>query len=136
MSESDDVESAVVKAARDRLGDAYAPHSNFHVGAAVRVPDGSIFTGVNIENDNYTNTRHAEGVAIMKAVDAGYRSLTHVAVTVQPEGETEQGELASPEPCGTCKQTITQFIDDSVMLLLGDGNDGYRAVEMEKEFTL
>lgn len=124
----------LIELAEDRLGDAYAPHSNYHVGAAVVTSDGSVYTGVNIENDNYTNTRHAEEVAIMKAVDDGHRTLRKIAVTTEDKTTDVVGR-ESPEPCGSCKQTISQFIDESVTAVLGSP-DKYEVVEIEEGFQL
>lgn len=124
----------LIELAEDRLGDAYAPHSNYHVGAAVATEDGSVYTGVNIENDNYTNTRHAEEVAIMKAVDDGHRKLEKVAVTTEDQNTDVVGR-ESPEPCGSCKQTISQFIDESVTAVLGSSEE-FEVVEIEEGFQL
>lgn len=127
----------LIEIAESRLGDAYAPHSNFHVGAALLTENGEVYTGVNIENDNYTNTRHAEEVAIMKAVDEGHREFTHLAVATE-DRTTEDTTVVgreSPEPCGSCKQTITQFIDGSIKVILGRKED-YRVVELSEEFQL
>ena len=127
----------LVKQAESRLGEAYAPHSNYHVGAAVLTKSGEVYTGVNIENDNYTNTRHAEETAIMKAVDDGHREITHLAVVTQ-DNSNESDDVRgreSPEPCGSCKQTITQFIDGSIEVALGH-TEGFRVVELTEEFQL
>jgi len=120
--------------AQSRLGDAYAPHSNYHVGAAIVMQSGDVYTGVNIENDNYTNTRHAEEVAIMKAVDDGHRSIEKIAVVTEDAKDDVVGR-ESPEPCGSCKQTIAQFIEDSVEVVVGSVNN-YDVVELEEEFQL
>lgn len=124
----------LIELAEDRLGDAYAPHSNYHVGAAVVTDDGSVYTGVNIENDNYTNTRHAEEVAIMKAVDDGHRTLKKVAVATEDQN-TDGANQDSPKPCGSCQQTISQFIDESITAVLGSSNK-YEVVEIEEGFQL
>lgn len=125
----------LVDRAQSRLGDAYAPHSNYHVGAALITESGEVYTGVNIENDNYTNTRHAEEVAIMKAVDDGHRSIDKLAVVTQDAEEDAVVGRESPEPCGSCKQTIAQFIEDSVKVVVGSV-DNYEVLELEEEFQL
>lgn len=127
----------LIEMSQSRLGDAYAPHSNFHVGAAIMTRNGEVYTGVNIENDNYTNTRHAEEVAIMKAVDEGHREFTHLAVTAEERtsGDTTAVSREYPEPCGSCKQAITQFIDGNIKVILGR-KENYRVVELSEEFQL
>lgn len=124
----------LIEKAESRIGDAYAPHSNYHVGAALVTDTGEVYTGVNIENDNYTNTRHAEEVAIMKAVDDGHRKIEKLAVTTEDQNTDIVGR-ESPEPCGSCKQTITQFIDGSVTVVLGRSED-YDVIELKEEFQL
>ena len=81
---------------------AYAPYSHFHVGAAVRCADGSIFTGSNVENASYGLTVCAERIAIFKAVSEGHRDLTALAVTAASD--------TIPYPCGACRQVMAEFM--------------------------
>jgi cytidine deaminase len=80
---------------------AYAPFSNFLVGAAVRTKDGKIYTGCNVESASYGLTVCAERIAIWKAVSEGEREFEHVAVVTDTEELTP--------PCGTCRQIIWEF---------------------------
>ncbi len=81
---------------------AYAPYSNFSVGAAVLTDDGSIFTGCNVENASYGLAICAERNAITSAIAAGKQNFVAIAVAATP--------LASP--CGACRQFIFEFGDD------------------------
>ena len=72
---------ALLSEARDALDDSYAPYSEYQVGAALRTDDGAVYTGCNIENANYSNSLHAEEVALGKAVSDGHRSFERLAVT-------------------------------------------------------
>lgn len=81
---------------------AYAPYSNFRVGAAVLLSNGEIITGANVENSSYGLTMCAERVAIFKAV------------TLFPDAQIAQIAIASPNdnsitPCGACRQVIAEF---------------------------
>ncbi|XP_078614954.1 cytidine deaminase-like isoform X2 [Branchiostoma floridae x Branchiostoma japonicum] len=81
---------------------AYAPYSNFHVGAALHTEDGTIFTGCNVENASYPLCCCAERTAIFKAVTEGCRTFRAMAVATDVESEF----LA---PCGSCRQVMREF---------------------------
>ncbi|WP_426349189.1 cytidine deaminase [Alloiococcus sp. CFN-8] len=83
---------------------AYAPYSQFKVGAAVLVEDNSIYRGCNIENASFGATNCAERTAIFKAVSEGHKAIKAVAVTGDPNGYTF--------PCGICRQVIAEFAED------------------------
>lgn len=91
---------------------AYAPYSEFKVGAAIMTGSGAIYDGANIENASYGLTICAERAAIAKAMSAGERSIQAVAVC------TENGVT----PCGACRQVIREFAADCpVYLVDGEG---------------
>jgi cytidine deaminase len=94
-------------AAADR---AYAPYSNYRVGAAVRARDGRIFEGVNVENAAYPLGVCAERSAIVRAVAEGCRpgDLEAIAITASP--------------CGGCRQWLWEFRFDRVTFPNADGN--------------
>ena len=87
---------------------AYAPYSNFRVGAAVLGQDGKIFTGCNIENSALGLTVCAERVAIFNAIAAGCRGI-------QAIGIVSDGILCFP--CGACLQVIYEFSRDAVIIV-------------------
>ena len=91
----------LVKAAWLAREAAYAPYSNFAVGAALLATDGRIFIGCNVENISYGLTNCAERVAIGAAVAAGAREFLAVAVVA------ETGVPISP--CGACRQVLAEF---------------------------
>ena len=94
----------LANAARER---AYAPYSNYPVGAALRTKTGRVFTGVNVENAAYPQTMCAERIAIFKAVSEGEREFEVIAVTTDNGGS----------PCGGCRQVMAEFGLDTVILL-------------------
>jgi cytidine deaminase len=101
----------LVKAAIAAAQHAYAPYSNFHVGAALLLDDGSIVTGSNFENASYGMTLCAETVAIAKAnSDGQLRQIVAIAVAGGPEGKVAAG-VEAITPCGRCRQIIKEVAD-------------------------
>ena len=86
---------------------AYAPYSNYPVGAALRTRTGRLYTGVNIENASYPQTMCAERVAIFKAVSEGEKEFEVITVVTDNGGS----------PCGGCRQVMAEFGLDTIVLL-------------------
>jgi cytidine deaminase len=99
---------------------AYAPYSNYPVGAALRTKNGRLYTGVNVENAAYPQTMCAERVAIFKAVSEGETEFEVIAVV------TNNGGF----PCGGCRQVMAEFGLDTVVLM-ANGNG-----KLVKELTV
>ena len=92
-------------AARER---AYAPYSNFAVGAALLCEGGAVFTGCNIENSAYSPTNCAERTALFKAVSEGHRHFEAIAIV----GGRFPGKVSELcPPCGVCRQVLLEFCD-------------------------
>ncbi len=94
-------DDALLAAARAARASAYAPYSNFAVGAAVRAEDGTIVTGCNVENASYGLGICAERNALTTAVAQGLRRFTEIAIA-GPAG-------IATAPCGACRQFIAEF---------------------------
>jgi cytidine deaminase len=92
--------------ARER---AYAPYSNYAVGAALLAESGRVYLGCNVENAVYPLTICAERVAVVKAVCAGERRFAAIAVVTRNGGA----------PCGSCRQVLREFGADA-LVLIGD----------------
>ncbi len=95
---------ASAAAARER---AYAPYSNFKVGAALKGKSGRVYTGCNVENAAYGPSMCAERTAIFKAVSEGEREFEAIAVV------TENGD----SPCGSCRQVMMEFAPDMTVII-------------------
>jgi len=103
LSLEPDTERALVAAAHAAAGSAYAPYSDYPVGAALLFADGAIVTGCNVENASYGLSLCAETVAVAKALGEGRRGgLVAVAVVGLKAG-------AEPiTPCGRCRQVLNE----------------------------
>jgi cytidine deaminase len=107
--------SLLERAARDAQTRAYAPYSNFHVGAALLGIDGVIYTGCNVENASFGATICAERTAIVKAVDAGCREIL-ACVVIAPLDE-------AITPCGICRQVLSEFGPSMLVRCLSQTDD-------------
>src|SRR5690242_16110071 len=90
----------LINAARAACKNAYAPYSNFRVGAAISSINGAVFTGCNVENSSYGLTICAERAAVFAAVAAGHKVISRVAIAVD-SSRYKRGEAT---PCGACLQ--------------------------------
>ena len=99
---------SLIAAAREAATHAYAPYSNFHVGAALGFADGSVVTGANVENASYGMTLCAETVAVGKALSEDWRGkLEAVAVIGGKAGAVGAGDPVTP--CGRCRQMLNEL---------------------------
>lgn len=96
----------LIRMALARPRKAYAPYSNFMVGAALRAKDGRVYTGCNVENASFTPTSCAERTALFKAVADGVTEFTDIAVVGSRRGEVNE-QITSP--CGVCRQALFEF---------------------------
>ena len=99
------------KAAREH---AYAPYSQFPVGAALRLDDGSVVSGANIENASFGLTVCAERTAVFTAVYDGARAFSAIGVA-------GHDGLATLLPCGGCRQVLSEFAPAIPIVHLYDG---------------
>ena len=127
VSLSQTEEHALIDAAFAAARGAYAPYSNYPVGAALLFDDGAVITGCNVENASYGLSLCAETVAVAKAFEAGRRGgLTAVAVV---------GLKADKEPitpCGRCRQVLNEVaaLGDTDPLVLCVSAEGVRRVSL------
>jgi cytidine deaminase len=94
----------IIDSAKTAMKNAYAPYSDFHVGAALLTSDGKIFNGCNVENSSYGLTICAERMAVGKAVSEGYKSFKAIVVI--------SSSNPPATPCGTCRQFLAEFGPD------------------------
>lgn len=109
----------LIESAQAARRSAYAPYSNFFVGAALLCDDGTVILGANIENSAYSETVCAERVAFYNAISQGKRKFVSIAI-VGGKGD----EISSfTSPCGACRQVMREFCDDNFEIILYNGHD-------------
>ena len=101
--------------AREAMRNAWAPYSEFRVGAAIEAADGRVFVGCNVESASYGLTICAERMALGAAVAAGARALRRVAVTTEVEPPAA--------PCGACRQLLAEFGLDLEVIAAGPSSE-------------
>jgi cytidine deaminase len=111
MSLTDEKRNQLTKMALKARLLAYAPYSNYQVGAALLTKSGEIYTGVNVENAAYPVTMCAERSAVFSAISAGNREFEAIAVATVNGGT----------PCGSCRQVLSEFGLDIDVLLIDEG---------------
>lgn len=112
----------LIKSALSVRQNAYAPYSNYRVGAAILTTNGKVFVGCNVENVSYPAGSCAERNAIAAAVAEGYTDFVAIAVA----GNTRDGTM----PCGICRQVLAEFHVPFVIVVTE--NQGYRLYSTEK----
>lgn len=113
----------LVDMATEAAENAYAPYSDFKVGAVVLGEDGEVYTGCNIENASFGATVCAERTAIFNAVSNGNRRIVKLAVAAPYSRNYTM-------PCGICRQVALEFGGRELIVLCADLSGDY------KEYTL
>lgn len=112
----DDVISRLVNAAKASFENAYAPYSNFHVGAAALTASGKIVKGCNVENASYGLTVCAERNCLAQGVISGEQAFSAIVIYTNQEKLTP--------PCGACRQVIVEFLaPDALVMAVNHNND-------------
>jgi cytidine deaminase len=109
---SEEMRTQLIQMALEAREWAYAPYSNYPVGAALLATSGKVYTGVNVENAAYPTTMCAERVAVFNAVSQGETSFLALVVATSNGGS----------PCGSCRQVLSEFgLDTLVLTVDGQG---------------
>ena len=109
----------LIEKAKEARDNAYAPYSNYKVGAALLSCDGSVYCGANIENSAFSETVCAERVAFFNAISTGMdRDFCAIAIV---GGKDEISSFAFP--CGACRQVMSEFCKGNFKIILFDGKN-------------
>lgn len=121
--------SKLIQEAIEIRNKAYAPYSNFLVGAALLSASGKIYTGCNIENASYTPSNCAERTAFFKAVSEGEKHFKAIAVV----GAKRDDDLDFCPPCGVCRQVMMEFCNPKEFeIIVAKSVDEYKVFTLEE----
>lgn len=109
VGQARDPAEKLIEAAMRVLPNSYAPYSGVHVAAAVEAEDGTVYTGVNVENASYGLTVCAERVAVAAMVTAGRRRVKRMAIVADTREPLP--------PCGACRQVLAEFGDPDTLVV-------------------
>ncbi len=115
---------SLIDRARAAALNAYAPYSEFRVGAVAVAEDGTEYTGANVENAAYPVSTCAEATAIVHAVASGARRIRSVAVAC-----IDAGDIEGAYPCGRCRQIMSEFGVESVLVATAEGEHRTHALD-------
>lgn len=105
----------LIETAHEARKEAYVPYSEYPVGVALETDGGEIYRGFNVEIVNYSNTFHAEELAIIGAIRDGHTDFERIGVvSAEHDGVT---------PCGMCRQTLAEFCDDAFEIFTEDDGE-------------
>lgn len=116
----------LMESARETKKNAYVPYSNFPVGAALLLKDGSVINGVNVENVSFGATNCAERTAIFTAVAKGYKKGDFQAIAVA--GDT----IDFLPPCSICRQVMVEFCSPDMPVYLTNDKEEIRELALKE----
>lgn len=116
----------LIAAAKEAYDNAYAPYSKFHVGAALKLKDGKIIKGSNIENASFGLTNCAERSALFTAYTQGYRREDVEAIAIIANSDRPIS------PCGACRQVMSELMPKDSTVILLNTNDEMITFKLEE----
>ncbi len=115
----------LIDSAFEAKKNAYAPYSGYYVGAALLTEDGTVFTGVNVENSSFPVGVCAERSAFAAAVSKGHRKFTAICITSTKTVNPLAGDKYCM-PCGMCRQFMTEFCTGDFKIITAASPDDYQ----------
>ena len=116
----------LLKKANEVIENSYSPYSNFKVGAAILLTDGTVVTGTNVENASFGATICAERSAIVSLISQGLnpKDIKKIAITSYMDTFTP--------PCALCRQVMGEFFNDDVEIIMGNKNLDTKVTSIEE----
>lgn len=111
----------LIDMAKGAMKNAYAPYSEYVVGAALLAKSGKIYLGCNVENASFGCTNCAERTAFFKAISDGEREFVKIAIT---GGKNDN--VAEIVPCGICLQVMSEFCDNDFEIITSLDNEQFK----------
>lgn len=111
-------EKQLFEVANSAMEHAYAPYSNYTVGAAILCDDGQIYSGVNVENASFGLTNCAERTAIFKAISEGAQHVYAIVIV--------NGTEIKSKPCGACRQVMSEFMGPDDIVFLANKTNNFK----------
>ncbi len=118
----------LVKLAFDAMQKAYAPYSNYKVGAALFSKSGKVYSGCNVESASYSPTNCAERTAFFKAISEGEREFAKIAIVGGKEGNVTDLFM----PCGVCRQVMAEFCDSNFEVIVARSVDDFSVFKLSE----
>ena len=107
---------------------SYSPYSKFRVGAVVITDEGTLYSGVNVENASYGLTNCAERTAIFNAVSSGERKFKTIVLVSDSEDFIT--------PCGACRQVLMEICGKDLEVVMSNIDNEIRILKLEELLPL
>lgn len=120
--------SELLQIAEKAKKNAYAPYSNFRVGAVLVAENGNLYSGVNVENSSYGLTNCAERTAVFKAVSEGETKFKTIVLCSDAEDFIT--------PCGACRQVLMEVCGKDLEVVLSNRDNEIRILKLEELLPL
>lgn len=120
------IEITLIEKALEAAEGAYAPYSEYHVGAALLTDTGEIYTGCNIENASFGATNCAERTAFFKAVSEGHLHFEAIAIVGNSVNQRAKVESDFAYPCGICRQVMQEFCRSNFQIIIAKSTQEYK----------
>ena len=122
---------SLYKQAMQSQNQAYAPYSNFYVGAALLTKNSNVYCGCNVENSAYGSTQCAEANAVGSMITGGEKEIKEIVLVVN--SRFKDGKEILSTPCGNCRQILSEFGDARTAIHIYTPEEGFKKTYTLKE---